>query len=166
MGLRDERVVPPFSAHLVPIEFELKNFSNVGHHAAHYNMKLQSDAGETLIGNGEFSVNPVNFKTRFALDNLPPSRYASYYHEYFRGQLDGGMLQFSGELLFSKKEGGELELQLQDLECGLSDIKINSPDGEPVFVLPLLKIAKSRIRSKQERVRAWLFGRGKGSFKS
>ncbi len=163
VGLRDERVVPPFSARMAPVELELKNFSNVGDHSAHYNVKLQSDAGETLLGDGDFSVDPLNLMTHFALDNLPLARYAAYYQKYFAGQLDGGGLRLAGELFFAQKEGGELELQLQDLECGLSDIKISSPDGQPVLALPSLLMAQSRIDlNKREFVIGFLEGE-KGS---
>ena len=162
VNLRDERVTPLFSASMAPVEIDLENFSTERDHLTRYALKLQSDAGEILIGNGDFSVDPVNIKTRFALDNLPLPRYVAYYQDYFAGQLDG-RLRFAGELLFSQSAQGEIGLQLQELECGLADLKINSPDGKLVFDLPQLDLAQSQIDvSKQECVIGSLEGQ-KGS---
>ena len=144
VNLRDERVTPIFSARLASVDLELENFSTEREHQAHYVLKLKSDAGEILSGNGDFSVDPLALKTRFALDNLPLPRYVAYYQDYFAGQLDGH-LRFAGELLFSQTVEGEIGLQLQDLECGLADFKINSPDGKLVFDLPQLDLVHSQI---------------------
>ncbi|RLB72393.1 MAG: hypothetical protein DRH03_04720, partial [Deltaproteobacteria bacterium] len=143
--LRDERVTPSFLARLTPVDFELKNFSNVGDQQAHYVLKLQSDTGEIIEGSGDFSIDPVRLKTRFALENLSPSRYAAYYQDYFAGQLEGGTLRLAGELFFAQNDAGELEMKLQDLECGLADLKINTPDGQTVLDLPQLILAQSQI---------------------
>ncbi|MCD6429703.1 MAG: DUF748 domain-containing protein, partial [Deltaproteobacteria bacterium] len=162
VNLRDERVTPIFSARLASVDLELENFSTEREHQAHYVLKLKSDAGEILSGNGDFSVDPLALKTRFALDNLPLPRYVAYYQDYFAGQLDGH-LRFAGELLFSRTVEGEIGLQLQDLECGLADFKINSSDGKLVFDLPQLDLAHSQIDvSKRECVIGSLEGQ-KGS---
>ncbi len=144
VNLRDERVTPIFSSRLAPVDLELDDFSTDRAHQSHYVLKLKSDAGETLAGNGDFSVDPVALKSSFALDNLPLPRYLAYYKDYFAGQLDG-RLRFAGELLFSQSDEGGIDLQLQDLGCGLVDFKINSPDGKPVFDLPQLDLAHSQI---------------------
>ncbi len=142
--LRDERVTPVFSARFSPVDLGLESFSTVPEHQAHYVLKLKSDAGEILSGSGDFSVDPLDLKTRFALDNLSLPRYVAYYQDYFAGQLDG-RLQVAGECLFSQTVEGEIGLQLQDLECGLANLKLNSPDGKPVLDLPQLDLAQSQI---------------------
>ena len=143
--LYDKRVTPAFSARFSPVDFALDDFSTVKNHQAHYTLKLTSDAEETLTMTGDFSLDPVNLKTRFALDNLPLPRYKAYYQDYFAGQLDGGRLGLAGEIVFVQTDDGKLELQLYDFECGLADLKINDPNGQLVFALPQLDFSQSRI---------------------
>ena len=144
VNLLDERVDPGFAAQLAPLDFELSDFTTARNHLAHYRLQLKSDAGEILTGGGEFSLDPLNLKTHFALDALPLPRYAAYYHDYFAGQVDG-RLRLAGELLLSLSEGGKIGLKLQDLECGLAQFKVNMPDGEPVFAVPQFEFSQSRI---------------------
>ena len=149
--LRDGRVTPVFAARFAPVDFELKDFSNSKDHQAHYELKLQSEVGEILAGDGDFSIDPVNLKTRFSLDHLPMSRYVAYYQDYFVGQMESGTLRLGGEVLFAQTDEGELSLQLNDLECGIADLKINTPDGQPVLELPQLLVAQSRINIDEQR---------------
>ncbi|MEA3348233.1 MAG: DUF748 domain-containing protein, partial [Pseudomonadota bacterium] len=162
--LRDERVTPVFSTRFSPVDFELKDFSNSKDHQAHYVLKLQSEEGEILAGDGDFSVDPVNLKTRFALDHLPMSRYVAYYQDYFAGHLENGILRLGGELLFAQSDGGELSLQLNDLECGVAGLKINTPDGQPVLDLPQLLVSQSRINLNQQKCVIGSIEGEKGSF--
>ncbi|MCD6535135.1 MAG: DUF748 domain-containing protein [Deltaproteobacteria bacterium] len=143
--LNDKRVTPAFSTRFSPVNFTLNDFSTVKDNQTHYSLKLISEVGETLTMVGEFSHDPVTVETYFALENLPLPRYAAYYRDYFAGQLDDGRLRLAGAVSFAQTDAGEFTLQLHEFECGLADLKVNDPNGEPAFTLPQLDLSQSRI---------------------
>jgi uncharacterized protein involved in outer membrane biogenesis len=86
----------PFQAQLLPIHFELTNFSTVDTHGNAYHFTARSAAGETLDWSGHVFVDPLRSSGEFHIGAIHATTIADYLGDALPLAITSGTLDLTG----------------------------------------------------------------------
>lgn len=114
----------PFTTTLGPLSFGLTDFRTAGaRNGAPYQFEAVTEAGERLSWTGTLSADPVSSAGELRLENILLAKYAPYYAELMRADLDEGKLFLRGRYELNLAEGSRV-MKLIDGALQLRNIKV------------------------------------------
>lgn len=114
VGIEDRSRPQPFSLALTPVEFTLADFQTALGHENVYEFSGTASTGEQLEWAGDFTVQPLGSRGRFALRNVQASTIAGYAQDLLPMQLVSGVAETAGEYRLSVDPALALELALPE----------------------------------------------------
>jgi len=143
----------PFTATLQPIEFTLEDFRTTPQYQNSYQFEGVTLAGERLSWAGEFTVQPLGSRGRFAVGGLKAATIAAYLQDSLPFDLPSGVLDIQGEYRIALGANLGLSIQLPTLQ--LHDIGIAPKQGDeanPWIRVPALSVSDAQIMLGERKV--------------
>lgn len=136
IGIEDRSRRQPFSLALSPIEFSLKDFRTELDYRNAYVISGTANTGEELEWTGDFTVQPIGSKGRFALRKLQASTLVSYLQDQLPVRLISGNAELSGDYRLALEPALALDLHLPAII--VRDLAVAEPGkskaGPPVSI--------------------------------
>ena len=131
----DQSLTQPFATVFGPVTFALTNFRTAGDRGAPYHFEAVTEAGEKLAWTGTLSVDPLESRGQFAVENVILKKYTPYFADKIQAGLTDGKLTVSGRYE-ANLTGEKRTLKLSDGELHLDDLRIVAPgNDQPVVEL-------------------------------
>jgi len=112
----------PFRAELLPITFDLRNFSTLGTALNEYSLEFATPLGERFRWSGTLGVRPVASRGRFEVDALRAHTLWSYLSDTLHFDIPSGTIAAQGDYLLAAAP--TLELQVNVNRLAVSDLGI------------------------------------------
>lgn len=115
VGIEDRSRPEPFATELRPVSFELKDFQTALGHASVYDFSGAASTGERIQWSGDFTVQPLGSKGRFAIENAQSGTATAYLQDQLPVRLLSGVAQTAGEYTLTLDPALALDLRLPTL---------------------------------------------------
>jgi hypothetical protein len=123
----------PFKEELLPLTFELRDFSTVGKADDEYQLTAATPAGERFRWSGTLAIEPVVSRGRFEVTALQARTLWSYLSGSVPFELSSGVIGITGDYdLSAAKAPVALKLTVRDL--GVSDLGIKPAGGDSDYI--------------------------------
>ncbi len=99
-SFEDRTLAPPYTAVLVPITFELRDFSTTGDTDNAYDLHAQFGEGQTLDWSGDVTLTPLASKGQFKFANFTVNRQWAYVREATGLEVTTASFGFDGHYDF------------------------------------------------------------------
>lgn len=131
VGFEDRTLAPPFTAHLQPISFELRDFSTTGETGNAYDLHAQLGTGQTLDWSGNVSLEPLASKGEFKFSHFTTNKHWAYLSDASGLEVSSGELGFDGSYEFRAGETAtELKVTLREIAIAELGIKPTGQETE------------------------------------
>jgi hypothetical protein len=108
-------------------------------------LSFSTESGETVELKGNLSLSPLGSDGTIALLKVVPKKYAPYYGDAVRFDIDGGSLDARSGYRFAKGEGGP-EFLLTVLEASVSDLRMRQREEKEEFLkIPVLALKEAGV---------------------
>ena len=134
----------PFKEDLDLINFELRDFSTVGHPSDAYTLSVASESGERFTWSGTVRLAPLASQGRFEIADLKVRTIWNYLRDLVPCELDSGLIGIQGEYELTTG-GGPPALKLAVHKTTVTDLGIK-PKGGPQDYVKLAKIGVDETR--------------------
>src|SRR4029077_11961873 len=134
----------PFKEDLDLINFELRDFSTVGHPSDAYTLSAASDSGERFTWSGTVRLAPLASQGRFEIADLKVRTIWNYLRDLVPCELDSGLIGVQGEYQLTTG-GGPQARKLAVHKTTVTDLGIK-PNGGPQAYVKLAKIRQAETR--------------------
>jgi hypothetical protein len=128
VGFEDRTLAPPFTAHLQPISFELRDFSTTGETGNAYDLHAQLGTGQALDWSGNVSLEPLASKGEFKFSHFTTNNHWSYLSDASGLEVSSGELGFDGSYEFRAGETAT-ELKVTIREIAIAELGVK-PTGQ------------------------------------
>jgi hypothetical protein len=108
----------PLRAELLPIDFDLRNFSTIGTAANEYSLDFATPLAERFHWDGTLDVEPLASHGRFRIDALRVRTLWSYLSEALNFEVSSGTIALQGDYAFAAGTPG-------DLRVGVTRLTVN-----------------------------------------
>lgn len=116
----------PFTTTLKPIRFTLQNFRTKPNYGNAFHFDATSQAGEYFDWQGEFTVQPVATRGRFAVRKLRADTIQDYLQDALPFRLLSGQVSLQGDYEFALSDKPDMQLQLSSI--AVTDARIAPHD--------------------------------------
>jgi hypothetical protein len=141
----DHARATPFKARLMPVNFELLDFSTTGETGNHYALQAASTAGERFRWSGSFGVTPLASRGQFELADVQARTLWSYLQESLGFEVAGGVVGVQGSYELAATEP-DLTLKVTLAGIDVSELGIRPRGGAEDWVhLTKLAVKDTRI---------------------
>jgi Domain of Unknown Function (DUF748) len=134
----------PFKEDLDLINFELRDFSTVGHPSDAYTLSAASESGERFTWSGTVRLAPLASQGRFEIADLKVRTIWNYLRDLVPCELDSGLIGIQGEYELTTG-GGPPALKLAVHKTTVTDLGVK-PKGGPQDYVKLAKIGVDETR--------------------
>lgn len=154
VGIEDRSRPEPFALELRPLEFALRDFRTAQGHGNVYAFSAAASTGERIEWSGDFTVQPLGSKGRFAVQNAQASTATAYLQDQLPVRLLSGVAETAGEYQLSLDPTLALDVNLPLLsvrELSLGEYGRN--DDEPSVSAGEIAVADIALSLAQREVR-------------
>ncbi len=164
IDIRDETVDGPFTATLSKVDVNVSGFTNDAGKQARVALSLLTDAGEDLILDGAFSVNPLSAHGNVRVNKVPLKRYAPYYRNQVLFRIEAGDLDLRTDYGFiGKDEQADPQIRLSGLSTRLNGLRLSREnEKEAFFEAPVISVSDTSVDVTGRRVTVGNFSTEKG----
>ncbi|MBW6502751.1 DUF748 domain-containing protein [bacterium] len=124
----------PFRSKLGDIRVDVDGLSTVAGKKAAALVSFSTEAGETAELKGNLSLSPLGSEGTIALAKVVLKRFAPYYSDAVRFDIDRGSLEARSGYSFARGEGGP-EFRLSGLELSLSNLRLRQREEKAEFLV-------------------------------
>jgi uncharacterized protein involved in outer membrane biogenesis len=152
----------PFKTILNPIEMKVDHFSNAKDKKSAYALSLKTEAKETIMIEGEFSMDPLGSEGMFEVKSVPLKKYTPYYRDNILFGIEDGRLDLSTRYKYAKGEK-EPEINLSGISLLLNALRLKKTEENEDFVkIPSLSIKDTAIDLTKREMKIGSFSTQKG----
>ncbi len=168
VNFEDETRDVPFKTEILPLTFELKDFSTVGKADDEYQLTAATPAGERFHWSGRLAIEPLASRGRFEVTALQARTVGSYLSGSIPFELSSGVIGVAGDYDFSAATT-PVALRLTVGNVSIGDLAIKPPGGDTDYVrlqhlevrdthfdLAQHSLAVGPVRLDGGEIRAWL----------
>ncbi len=138
MEFRDSVPKNTFDTRLEMIEATVENLSNAKDRKAKVVFSFQSESGEGVKGDANFSINPVASEGAVEVRRLLLGKYAPYYSSGLLFDVEDGFLDLSTRYRLVGSEGGP-QFSVSELSAALSSLRLRKHGEKSDFLnVPLI----------------------------
>lgn len=150
VAFTDATTEPAFKATIQPLTMTASHFSNEPGKSTGVDLSLTTDAGETIIHQGELTVEPLSAHGTVSIRQVPLKRYAPYYGTPLLFTVEDGRLDLSTQYTYAKAAP---ETKLTEASLALTSLRLRRK-GEKTdfFTLPEFTITQTQVDVEKRRV--------------
>lgn len=142
----DRSRATPFRTELVPITFDLRDFSTIGNAADRYALDFATQLGERFHWDGTLGVQPLASRGRFRVDALQARTLWSYLREALHFEISSGVIALQGDYAFAA--GAPPALRVGVARLTVSDLGLRPRSAPADYVhLGLIDVRETRFDS-------------------
>jgi hypothetical protein len=134
----------PFQAVFGDVAISIHGFSTAPGKAASLEVAARSDAGETFKNTGTVSIEPAALEGEFAVGSLPLKRYAPFYSDMVRFDVEDGVLNLKTKYRFSTGPKGNTTVTGLSAELKSARLKRRG-EKSPFFAAPAVTVARTDV---------------------
>ncbi len=135
----------PFKTALGDIRIEVNGLGTAKGTKADALASLSTEAGETVEVKGNLSLSPPGSEGTVSLAKVALKKYAPYYEDAVRFDIDGGSLDAQSAYSFAKGEDGT-EFRLSGLGASVSDLRLRKREEKEEFlVIPEFSMKEGEV---------------------
>lgn len=157
VSFEDRTLTPPFVTELKPIEVTLRDLSTRPDARGRYSFRIDTEAAETLSGEGAVGLNPPGSEGEVRLRTLDVKKYLPYVAGFFRGRVLAGQFEATAPYRAAFGSAG-LEAGVTNLSLKLSGLDVQLPAPEE-RVLHVEQIGLERVEAdwaaRRARIGLW-----------
>ena len=130
----------PFKTTLDPIDVKVAQLSNRPDIKGRYSFSVRTEAQEGIVIEGEMSLTPLTVEGKVEGKSVLLKKYAPYYSNMVRFDLESGALDFSSRYKFAEGKG-EPEIAASEATATLSALRAKRRDEKGDFLrIPSLSV--------------------------
>ncbi|MBP2685262.1 MAG: hypothetical protein H6Q81_167 [Deltaproteobacteria bacterium] len=135
----------PFKTELGELRVDVDNVSTEAGKKADAGVSFSTESGETLELNGNLSLSPLGSEGTVSLAKVVLKKYAPYYSDSVRFDVDGGSLDARSGYRFAGGDGGP-EFRLSGLGASISDLRLRQREEKEEFLrIPALAVKDAEV---------------------
>ena len=135
----------PFKTALGDIRIEVNGLGSAKGTKADALASFSTEAGETVEVKGNLSLSPLGSEGTVSLAKVALKKYAPYYEDDVRFDIDGGSLDAQSAYSFAKGEDGP-EFRLSGLGASVSDLRLRKREEKEEFlVIPEFSMKEGEV---------------------
>jgi uncharacterized protein involved in outer membrane biogenesis len=168
----------PYETEIFPIKIMADNFRTREDSESPYAFSASSTEGGLIRWEGNFSVNPLRSKGRFALTNFNRRLLYDYIQDQVQFEMTRGSANFSGEYVLDAS-GEEVHFELIDAELQIAEFNLTEKnDDQSLISIPQFSIKQAgvnftrkdvviaSVNSHDARLEGWLAPDGTVNFQT
>ena len=140
----DLALATPFHAVFGDVALLLGGFSTAPGKSASLEISAKSDAGETFKSAGKVSIGPPALEGELVVGGLPLKRYAPFYTDLVRFDVEDGVLDLKTKYRYSEGPKGNTTLTGLSAELKSAYLKKRGEKG-PLFAAPAVTVAQTDV---------------------
>ncbi len=134
----------PFRTELVPISFDLRDFSTIGTAANDYALDFATPLGEHFHWEGTLGVQPISSHGRFRIDALRVHTLWSYLSEALHFEVSSGTVALQGDYSFAAGTPGDLRVNLDHLAVSDLGLRARNATADDIH-LGLIEVRQTQL---------------------
>lgn len=140
----------PFETVLSPTEASIDHFSLGKDKKSTYMLSTQTEAKETVKGQGQFSVDPLWSEGTVEVASLTLKKYSPYYSDHVLFGIEDGRLDLSTHYRYAAGQK-EPEINLSGMSLSLSALRLKKAGDKRDFLkIPLFSSSRQTWTSRAE----------------
>ena len=141
----DASLGTPFKTALGDIRIDVNGLGTAKGTKADALVSFSSEAGENVELKGNLSLSPLGSEGTVSLAKVVLKKYAPYYSDAVRFDIDGGSLDAQSAYSFAKGEEGP-EFRLSGLGASVSDLRLRKREEKEEFlVIPAFSLKEGEV---------------------
>jgi hypothetical protein len=140
----DQGNAEQFQTTLNPVEIKVTGLSTLEDAEASYDISMKTEAKESVVINGNLSLNPMATQLHGALQGLQIPRFSPYYAEIVTPKVMDGTLDLAADLNYFNRDDVVI-IRADNITALLDSIIINDKDNEKVLTVPTLSIRETSL---------------------
>jgi len=143
-------MVKPFITNLSPIDIKVVNFSTIEKKQAEIDIFVQTEANESLILNGNFSISPLALDGNAAIENIMLTKYVPYLQDILVPDLTNGKVDMQTAFHYSKKDS-VAKTSLSGLAVTLTDLILEDKANQTkILGVPLFAVLDADLALEEK----------------
>ncbi|VAW33658.1 hypothetical protein MNBD_DELTA03-1108 [hydrothermal vent metagenome] len=140
-----DRKAGNFKTELAPLTFQLTDFKTIAGAVAGFNLRLKTEAAETISGRGSLRLFPsLSVSGTLAGNGIQLRKYMPYIQAAITPEISRGVFNFSTKFAVSRDKGGPLQALLGNINFSLNSLLVRN-NGQTILTLPELKIKNGAV---------------------
>ena len=153
----------PFKTALGAIRIEVNGLGTAKGTKADAMVSFSTDAGETVDLKGNLSLSPLESEGAATIAKIVLKKFAPYYSDAVRFDIDAGSLDARSGYRFAKGENGH-DFRLSGLEASVSDLRLRKREEKEAFlVIPLFAVMEGEVDLGKKEIVIGKLSTAKGS---
>ncbi len=153
----------PFRTQLGDLRIDVDRLGTAMGTKADTLVSFTSEAGEKVEQRGDLSLSPLGSEGTVSLEKIVLKKYAPYYADAVRFDIDAGTLDARSSYKYSKGEGGD-DFRLTGLEASASGLRFRKRhEKEEFLVIPGISLKEGELDLGKKEVTFGLVSTAKGS---
>ncbi|MBP2677177.1 MAG: uncharacterized protein H6Q82_242 [Deltaproteobacteria bacterium] len=154
---------PSFGTALGDVRVEVDSLSTEEGKKADARFSFSTESGETLDLKGNLSLSPLASEGTIAIGKVVLKKYAPYYGDAVRFDLNGGTLDVRSGYSVAQRDGGP-EIRLSGLGASVSDLRLRQrEEKEDFLVIPEFSLKEGEVDSVKRQITIGGIATAKGS---
>ncbi len=130
----------PFKTTLDPVDVKVLQVSNRPEAKGTYSLTMKTEAKEDIALEGSLSLTPLLVDGKVEAKSIPLKKYAPYYYELVRFDLESGKLDVSSSYRYAQRNG-DPEVRASEAAISLSGLRLKTRNTNQEFLnIPALTI--------------------------
>jgi hypothetical protein len=153
----------PFGAALGELRVDVDGLSTEERKKADSRFSFSTESGETVEMKGNLSLSPLGSEGTIALAKVVLKKYAPYYGDAVRFDINGGILDVRSGYSFAQGDGGP-EFRLSGLGASVSGLRLRQREEKEEFlVIPEFSLKEAEVDSVKRQITIGGIATTKGS---
>lgn len=141
----DQSTSMPFKTTLAPIDLTVLQLSTRPDAKGTYSLALKTEAKEDIALEGSLSLTPLLVDGKVEAKSIPLKKYAPYYYDLVRFDLESGKLDVSSRYRYAQGNG-DPEVRASEAAISLSGLRLKTRDTDQEFLnIPALTIKNTAL---------------------
>jgi uncharacterized protein involved in outer membrane biogenesis len=158
----DDSLPKPFRTALVDIRIAADRLSTEEGKTADVSLSLRTEARESVSLKGTLGLSPLASEGSVALGKVALGKYAPYYMDAVRFDVEGGTVDVRAGYRFAQVPDGQ-EFRLSEMEAGLAGLRLRQREEKEDFLeIPELSVKEVEIDLGNKTAVVGDFATGKG----
>lgn len=150
VSFTDNSTSPSFTTRLDPVQFSLRGLQTSSDSPSEFQLGMRTQAGESILINGNFGFNPTSFQAQAELSDLVLNLYAPYYKPYFLGNIDSGQCDLAMNISYKGSKSNEISLDKMKLL--LENLSVRDAQGEKAVTIPKFVLQEAKIDPSDQKI--------------
>lgn len=148
----DQATSMPFKTTLAPVDLTVLQLSTRPDSKGTYSLALKTEAKEDIALEGSVSLTPLLVDGKVEARSIPLKKYAPYYYDSVRFDLESGKLDLSSRYRYSQGNG-DPEIGASEAAISLSGLRLKARNTDQEFLnIPALAIKSTGLNLSRREV--------------